>query len=45
MPAQDVKPYIKTNKNDYPDAEVISEAVQRRTMRFALVKTDEQLDL
>jgi transposase len=45
MPAQYVKPYVKTNKNDYLDAEVIAEAVQRPTMRFVPIKTDEQLDL
>ena len=27
MPAQYVKPYVKTNKNDYIDAEAIAEAV------------------
>jgi transposase len=41
----DVKPYVKTNKNDYLDAEAIAEAVQRPTMRFVPIKTDEQLDL
>jgi transposase len=45
MPAQYVKPYVKTNKNDYLDAEAITEAVQRPTMRFVPIKTDEQLDL
>ena len=34
MPAQYVKPYVKTNKNDYLDAEAIAEAVQRPTMHF-----------
>jgi hypothetical protein len=34
MPAQYVKPYVKTNKNDYIDAEAIAEAVTRPTMRF-----------
>jgi len=28
MPAQYVKPYVKTNKSDYIDAEAIAEAVQ-----------------
>jgi transposase len=28
MPAQDVKPYVKTNKSDYIDAEAIAEAVR-----------------
>jgi transposase len=45
MPAQYVKPYVKTNKNDYIDAEAIIEAVTRPTMRFVPIKTDEQLDL
>jgi transposase len=29
IPTQYVKPYVKTNKNDYLDAEAIAEAVQR----------------
>ena len=33
MPAQYVKPYVKTNKNDYIDAEAIAEPVTRPTMR------------
>lgn len=45
MPAQYVKPYVKTNKSDYLDAEAIAEAVQRPTMRFVPIKTEEQLDL
>jgi transposase len=45
MPAQYVKPYVKTNKNDFIDAEAIAEAVGRPTMRFVPIKTDEQLDL
>jgi transposase len=45
MPAQYVKPFVKTNKNDYLDAEAIAEAVQRPTMRFVPIKTDDQLDL
>src|ERR1017187_5481336 len=45
MPAQYVKPYVKTNKSDYIDAEAIAEAVGRPTMRFVPIKTDEQLDL
>ncbi len=45
MPAQYVKPYVKTNKSDYIDAEAIAEAVQRPTMRFVPTKTEEQLDL
>jgi transposase len=45
IPAQYVKPYVKTNKNDYIDAEAIAEAVGRPTMRFVPVKSDDQLDL
>ena len=45
MPAQYVKPYVKTNKNDYIDAEAIAEAVGRPTMRFVPIKTDDQFDL
>jgi transposase len=45
MPAQYVKPYVKTNKNDTIDAEAIAEAVTRPTMRFVPIKTDDQLDL
>lgn len=45
IPAQYVKPYVKTNKSDYIDAEAIAEAVQRPTIRFVPIKTGEQLDL
>src|SRR5580704_15829722 len=45
MPAQYVKPYVKTNKSDYIDAEAIAEAVERPNMRFVPIKTEEQLDL
>src|SRR6202047_1852695 len=45
MPAQYVKPYVKTNKNDYIDAEAIAEAVTRPSMRFVPIKSDDQLDL
>src|SRR5580658_2640950 len=45
MPAQYVKPYVKTNKNDYIDAEAIAEAVGRPRMRFVPIKTDDQLGL
>ena len=34
MPAQFVKAFRKSNKNDYLDAEAIAEAVQRPTMRL-----------
>jgi len=36
---------VKTNKNDYVDAEAIAEAVGRPTMRFVPIKSDDQLDL
>ena len=45
IPAQFVKPFIKSNKNDYLDAEAIAEAVQRPTMRFVPIKSIAQLDL
>src|SRR5438094_2396680 len=45
MPAQYVKPYVKTNKSDYIDAEAVAEAVRRPTIRFVPIKTEEQLDL
>jgi transposase len=40
-----VKPFVKTNKNDYIDAEAIAEAVGRPTMRFVPIKSDDQLDM
>ena len=45
IPAQFVKPFLKSNKNDYLDAEAIAEAVQRPSMRFVPLKSEEQLDL
>jgi transposase len=45
MPAKYVRPYSKGQKNDFPDAEAIAEAVQRPTMKFVATKTAEQLDL
>jgi transposase len=45
MPPHYVKPYVKSNKNDYRDAEATAEAVQRPTMRFVPLKTEAQLDL
>src|SRR6516162_6181968 len=41
IPAQFVKPYRKSNKNDLLDAE----AVTKQNMRFAQIKTLEQLDI
>jgi transposase len=37
MPAQFVKPFRKSHKNDFRDAEAIAEAVQRPTMQAARV--------
>jgi transposase len=34
IPAQFVKPYVNSNKNDFLDAEAIAEAVTRQNMRF-----------
>jgi transposase len=45
MPAQYVKPYVKTNKNDYIDAEAIAEAVDRPRMRYVPIKSEGQLDM
>ncbi len=45
IPAQFVKPFVKSNKNDFLDAEAMAEAVDRQNMRFVPIKTDDQLDL
>lgn len=45
MPAQYVRPFVKSQKNDFIDAEAVGEAAQRPTMRFVAVKTVDQLDL
>ena len=45
IPAQYVKPFLKGHKDDFRDAEAISEAVQRPTMHFVAIKTPEQSDL
>ena len=45
MSPQFVKPYVKSNKNDFLDAEAICEAVQRPTMRFVPVKSIECQDI
>ncbi len=45
MAGQYVRPFVQNNKNDFRDAEGISEAVQRPRMHFVPLKTDEQLDL
>src|SRR5580700_526097 len=40
-----VRPFVKTNKNDWNDAAAICEAAQRPTMRFVATKSLEQQDL
>ena len=45
MSPQYVKPYVKTNKNDYHDAEAICEAVSRPNMRFVGIKEVAQQDI
>ena len=45
MAAKFVKPYVKSNKNDFLDAEAICEAVQRPNMRFVTVRSPEQQTL
>ncbi len=42
IPAQFVKPYVKSNKNDIVDAAAIAEAVTRPTMRFVQIRQPEQ---
>jgi transposase len=42
IPAQFVKPFVKSNKNDWIDAEAICEAGQRPSMRYAIVRSAEQ---
>jgi len=37
--------FVKSNKNDFIDAEAIAEAVERENMRFVPIKTDDQPDL
>lgn len=45
MPAQYVRPFVKTNKHDAADAEACCEAVQRPSMRFVPIKSEAQLDV
>jgi transposase len=40
IPAQFVRPSVKSNKNDFLDAEPIAEAVDRQNMRFVPIKSD-----
>ena len=41
--AQFVKPFVKSNKNDFIGAQAIAAAVNRKNMRFVPIKTDDQL--
>jgi transposase len=45
LPAQYVRPYVKTNKSDAADAEAICEAVTRPTMRFVPIKEEMQQEV
>lgn len=45
LPAQYVRPYVKTNKNDAADAEAICEAMTWPTMRFVPVKEEDQQEV
>jgi len=45
IPAQSVKPFVKSNNNDFLDAEAIAEAIDRQNMSFVPIKTEDQLDL
>lgn len=45
LPAQYVRPYVKTNKNDAADAEAICEAMTRPTMRFVPIKEEKQQEI
>jgi len=42
---QFVRPFVKTNKNDYVDAEAICEAASRPSMRFVTPKNESQQTL
>lgn len=45
IPAQFVKPFVKSNKNDTLDAEAIAEAVIRPTMHFVKIRNEDQVDM
>ena len=45
LPAQYVRPYVKTNKNDAADAEAICEAMTRPGMRFVPIKEEQQQEI
>jgi transposase len=45
IPAQFVKPFVKSNKNDEIDAEAICEAAGRPQMRFVSIRSEWQQDI
>lgn len=45
LPAQYVKPFVKSQKNDFNDALAVSEAVKLPTMRFVPLRSEEQMDV
>ncbi len=45
MSPEYVRPYVKAQKNDDRDAEAITEAATRPTMRFVELKSEAQLDI
>ncbi len=45
IPTQFARPFVKSKKNDFVNAEAIAEAAERKNMRFVPIKTDDQLDL
>ena len=45
LPAQYVKPFVKSQKNDFNDALAIAEAVVLPTMRFVPIRSEEQMDV
>lgn len=45
LPAQFVRPFVKSNKNDAADAEAICEAMTRPTMRFVPIKHEKQQEV
>src|SRR5256714_7828841 len=45
IPAQFLRPFVKSNKNDYREAEAIAEAAESENKRFVPIKTEEQLAL
>lgn len=45
IPAQFVRHFLRSGKNDFNDATAIADAVTRPTMRFVPIKSAEQLDL